>query len=90
LSCGQFVRKLLHESYLFRCSEELHVSDGLLDIVGHFVKTRMVVTLAKGSINTDEIVDALFLTTVLPLTPYGEGMAESDHEQSNECRDKNL
>jgi len=90
LACAEFIGELLHELDLCRCSKELHVGYGLLNLICHFIKTWVVVGLTKCPINTDEIVDALFLTAVLPITSHTESVTESDNEQSDKSRDKNL
>ena len=87
---AEIVREPLYKLYLLWRPKELHIGDGLFNLFSHFIEAWMVVGLAECPIDADQIVDALFLAAVLPVAVHGEGMAESDDEQSNKSRDENL
>ena len=90
MPCSQLISKPLYKPYLFRRSEELYVCNRLLNIVGHFVETWMVVGLAERAIDADEVIDPLFLPSVLAVASGRKSMAECNHDESHKSRNKNL
>ena len=90
MPCSQLIGKLLHKSHLFRRSEELHIGDGLFNLVGYFIKSWMVVALAECAIDADEVIDPLFLSSVLAVASGRESMAECNHDESYKSRNKDL